>query len=59
MAKDRTFVRYVRRHAVLGSGIDTTSKITELFLKTYEGENTPEAMRAAAEEYGIPLVPEQ
>ena len=44
-----------RKNAILESGIDTSSKVAELFLKSWDGENNPEAIKAAAAEYGIPL----
>ena len=44
-----------RKVAILESGIDTSSKVAELFLKSWDGENNPEAIKAAAAEYGIPL----
>ena len=45
-----------RELAVLKSGIDADSKFGKLFLKSYDGEATPEAIKAAAEEYGIPML---
>ena len=44
-----------RKNAVLESGIDTSSKLAELFLKSYDGESSAEAIKAAAQEYGIPF----
>jgi hypothetical protein len=44
-----------REIAVMKSGIDSESKLGQLFLKSYDGEVSPDAIKAAAEEYGIPL----
>ena len=44
-----------RELAVVKSGVDAESKLGQLFLKSYDGENTPEAIKAAAEDFGIPF----
>jgi hypothetical protein len=48
-----------RRNAFAESGIDVTKGPGRLLLDAYKGENTPEAIKAAAAEYGIPLVTEE
>lgn len=47
-----------RELAMAKLGIDPTSGPGKLFAKAYDGENTVEAMRTAAEEYGV-LTPAQ
>jgi hypothetical protein len=44
-----------RRVAILASGLDTESPIGELFVRGYDGEYTPEALREEAAKYGVPL----
>lgn len=45
-----------RENALLRSGVDTETPLGKLFAKAYDGENDPEAIKAAATEAGIPLV---
>jgi hypothetical protein len=47
-----------RKAALAQLGIDESSGPGKLFAKAYDGENTVEAMRTAAEEYGV-LTPAQ
>jgi len=47
-----------RENALLRSGVALDSQLGGLFvraLKTYEGEWTPESLRAEAQRYGVPL----
>lgn len=39
--------------AVQGSGLDTSSKTVQKFLEHYQGDPTPEALKAAAAEWGL------
>ena len=55
----RELAQAKRELAVLQSGIDVESPAGKLFLKAYDGDNTVEAIKAAAEEYAIPLKGEQ
>jgi hypothetical protein len=49
--------RLERRIAILESGLDVESPIGQLWNKSYQGEVTPEALKAEAERYGIPMRP--
>lgn len=42
-----------RELALLKSGVDVNSPTGKLFAKSYEGELTPEAIKAEAEQYGL------
>jgi len=42
-----------RKVAILEAGVNTTSPVGAMFLKSYEGELTPEAIKAAAAEVGL------
>lgn len=42
-----------RKVAILEAGVNTTTPIGQMFLKSYEGELTPEAIKAAAAEVGL------
>jgi hypothetical protein len=44
-----------RKIAILEAGLDVESPVGELFVKVYDGETSPEALRAAADKYGIPI----
>ena len=46
-----------RENAFLKAGIATESGVGKLFFKSYEGELTPEAIKRAAEEDGLDLIP--
>lgn len=46
-----------KKLAFLEAGVDTSSKISEYFIKAYDGEMNPDAIRAAAEEAN--LIPSQ
>lgn len=48
-----------RELAMAKLGIDPSSGPGKLFAKAYDGENTVEAMRIAAEEYGVLTPPQQ
>lgn len=46
-----------RELAFIKAGVDTDSKLGKLLMKTYEGELTPEAIKAEAEEIGAIAAP--
>jgi len=43
-----------RENATLRSGLDLESPIGQLFVKSYDGEWTAEALKAEAARYGVP-----
>ena len=43
----------MRREAARDAGLDLTNKTTAKFMQHYEGDFTPDAMKAAAVEWGI------
>ena len=44
-----------QENVLLRNGIDLDSPLTGLFRKGYDGEWTPDAVKAAAETYGLPV----
>lgn len=44
---------YRRREAMREAGLDPADKITSLFVQTYKGDLTPDAIKDAASEYGL------
>ncbi len=46
-----------RRAAFLEAGLDTSNKMTEYFMKAYDGEVTPEAIKQAAVEANLISTP--
>lgn len=44
-----------REIALLRSGIDVEHPVGKLFVKAYDGAADPEAIKAAAQEYGVPI----
>jgi len=47
---------FERKDAIRESGIDTNTPLGKLFLKSYDGELTADALKEAAGEYGVPIV---
>lgn len=48
-----------RQIAFLQAGVDTSSKLGQMLMKTYDGEMTPEAIKAEAVEIGLVDATEQ
>lgn len=50
---------FERAKAISDAGIDTKNPVSSLFLETYKGELTPEAIKAEAAKYGLIAAAEQ